>query len=105
MREKDGTFGDVGVSLPVVDDEAPEEAGDVVEQVSADAVAQPRLDRVRQAAPPVAGRHRVEDNLVVPLRLRYEAPQVVAAMRRRHCRPPPHWVGGGGFVEGVGVEL
>jgi hypothetical protein len=88
------TFGDVGVALPVVDDEAPEETGDEVEEVAADAVAHPRLHRVRQAAPPVAWRHGAEDDLVVPLRLRDEPLQVVAAVRRcrRQCRRPPHWV-------------
>jgi plasmid stabilization system protein ParE len=96
------------MALPVVDDEAPEEPGDEVEEVAADAVAQPRLRRVRQAAPPVAGRHRAEDDLVVPPRLRDEAPQVVAAVLHcgRHCRrdsAPLGWVrslwlgqGGGG---------
>jgi hypothetical protein len=82
------TFGDVGVALPVVDDEAPEEPGDEVEEVGADAVAQPRPRRVRQAAPPAAGRHRAENDLVVPPRLRDEAAQVVAAVLHcgRHCR-------------------
>ena len=94
------------MALPVVDDEAPEETGDEVEEVAADAVAHPRLHRVRQAAPPVAWRHGAEDDRVVPLRLRDEPPQVVAAVRRRrHCRRPPHWVQcavGSVFWVGVG---
>lgn len=76
------------MALPVVDDEAPEEAGDEVEKVGADEVAQPRLHRMWQAAPPVAGSHRTENDLVIPLSLGDEALQVVAAMLycRRHCR-------------------
>jgi plasmid stabilization system protein ParE len=101
QRGETATFGDVGVALPVVDDEAPEESGDEVEEVAADAIAQPRLHRVRQAAPPVAWRHRAKDYLVVPRRLSDEASQVVAAVlhRGRHCRlgwVRSLWLGWGG---------
>lgn len=82
------TFGDVGVPLPIVDDEAPEEADDEVHEVDADAVAQPRLRQVRQPAPPVARHDHAEEHLVVPARLLPEQPPVLAALvlRCRHCR-------------------
>lgn len=41
MGGRGETFGDVGVALPVVDDETPEETRDEVEEVTADAVAHP----------------------------------------------------------------
>lgn len=74
------------MALPVVDDEAPEEAAGEVDEVAAEAVAEPRLERVGEGAPPVARDHMAEEDLVVPGRLLDELAQVLAAAAR-HCRP------------------
>lgn len=74
------TFGDVDVALPMVDIEAPDEAGDEVEDCTADVVAEPRLERAREALPGTAGYEGVEHNAVVPVRLLHETVQVIGSL-------------------------
>ena len=59
------TFWEINIALQVVNIEAPEEAGDEVDEVGSNVVAEPRLEEVGEWVPHSVGEEGAEDETVV----------------------------------------
>lgn len=64
------------MSLQVVDVDAPETAGDKIQENPSNVVPEPPLSRMREAPPPVSRNERPQDNVIEPIGLRHKLAQI-----------------------------
>lgn len=75
----------MNVALPIINVEAPQEAGEEVEEDAAEVIAKPRLEEVREWAPHEVRQEGSQHNAIVQVRVLDEQPRIFAVQQQRCC--------------------